>query len=62
MKFLQTSLVSSINENMRLDPVRLSESVNIHDMLKYFMGKNTQQRQDFIIDNLRSEAPLEGEL
>ena len=47
---------------MRLDPVRLSESANIHDMLKYFMGKNTQQRQDFIIDNLRSEAPLEGEL
>ncbi len=51
-----------INENIRLDPVRLSESANIHDMLKYFMGKNTQQRQDFIIDNLRSEAPLEGEL
>jgi topoisomerase-4 subunit B len=51
-----------INEKIRLDPVRLSESANIHDMLKYFMGKNTQQRQDFIIDNLRSEAPLEGEI
>ena len=51
-----------INENIRLDPVRLSESGNIHEMLKYFMGKNTQQRQEFIIDNLRSEAPLEEEL
>ena len=30
-----------INENIRLDPVRLSESGNIHEMLKYFMGKNT---------------------
>ena len=57
------NLVQFINENIRyLDPVRLSESGNIHEMLKYFMGKNTQQRQEFIIDNLRSEAPLEGEL
>ena len=50
-----------INENIRLDPVRLSESGNIHEMLKYFMGKYNK-RQEFIIDNLRSEAPLEEEL
>ena len=48
-----------INENIRLDPVRLSQGANINEMLKYFMGKNTQQRQEFIIDNLRSEEPLE---
>ncbi len=44
-----------INENIRLEPVVLSEGTNIEDILAYYMGKNTPSRQDFIIDNLRYE-------
>lgn len=44
-----------INENIRLDPVRLDDSHKIKDMLSFYMGKNTPERQDFIVDNLRVE-------
>ncbi|WP_273444644.1 DNA topoisomerase IV subunit B [Neolewinella agarilytica] len=44
-----------IGENIRLEPVVLGDSTNIDDLLKYYMGKNTPQRQNFIIDNLRVE-------
>jgi topoisomerase-4 subunit B len=44
-----------ISENIRLDPVVLSEDTDIDDVLAYYMGKNTPQRQEFIIDNLRVE-------
>jgi topoisomerase-4 subunit B len=44
-----------ISENIKLDPVILNEKANIDDILAYFMGKNTPQRQDFIIDNLKIE-------
>lgn len=44
-----------IGENIRLDPVVLNEETDIDEVLKYYMGKNTPQRQDFIIDNLRVE-------
>ena len=44
-----------IGSDMRLDPVILGKESNIQDLLKYFMGKNTKERQDFIIDNLRVE-------
>ncbi|MEL6926028.1 MAG: toprim domain-containing protein, partial [Bacteroidota bacterium] len=44
-----------IGENIRLEPVVLNEDTDIKDILTYYMGKNTQQRQEFIIDNLRVE-------
>ena len=44
-----------IGENMRLDPVRLTKDDPIHDMLEFYMGKNTPQRQSFVIGNLRIE-------
>ncbi len=44
-----------INENIRLEPVVLSEGTDIEAILAYYMGKNTPSRQDFIIDNLRYE-------
>ena len=44
-----------ISENIKLDPVILNEKANIEDILAYFMGKNTPQRQSFIIDNLKIE-------
>ncbi|MDR0511106.1 MAG: type IIA DNA topoisomerase subunit B [Rikenellaceae bacterium] len=45
-----------IGENMRLEKVRLTKDDPIHDMLEFYMGNNTFERQDFIIDNLRIEA------
>lgn len=44
-----------IGENIRLEPVILSEDTDIDDVLAYYMGKNTPDRQRFIIDNLRVE-------
>ncbi|MDR2937708.1 MAG: type IIA DNA topoisomerase subunit B [Prevotellaceae bacterium] len=48
-------------DNIRLDPVRLTKDDLIHDLLEFYMGKNTQDRQVFIIDNLRQEEALEAE-
>ena len=51
-----------IGENMRLEQVRLTKDDPIHDMLEFYMGKNTSDRQNFIIDNLRIEADYIDEL
>lgn len=40
---------------MRLQPVILEQGEHIQHLLEYFMGKNTQERQEFIINNLRIE-------
>ncbi|MBQ3197007.1 MAG: type IIA DNA topoisomerase subunit B [Alistipes sp.] len=47
-----------IGENMRLDKVRLTKDDPISDMLEFYMGKNTFERQGFIIDNLRIEEDI----
>ena len=47
-----------IGENIRLERVRLSKDDLIHDMLAFYMGKNTPIRQNFIIDNLKIEEDL----
>ena len=47
-----------IGENMRLDMVRITKDDPIHDLLEFYMGKNTYERQGFIIDNLRIEEDL----
>ena len=44
-----------IGENIKLDPVYLQEQTKIEDLLGYYMGKNTPQRQEFIINNLKVE-------
>jgi topoisomerase IV subunit B len=44
-----------IGENIRLDPVILHEDMSIDKILEYYMGKNTMERQEFIIRNLRVE-------
>jgi topoisomerase-4 subunit B len=44
-----------IGENIRLEPVILGEKTKIEDLLGYYMGKNTPERQVFIIDNLKVE-------
>ena len=50
-----------IGENMRLDPVIVGGEAKIQDILKYYMGKNTPQRQEFIINNLKIEEDIEYE-
>ena len=47
-----------IGENMRLDKVRITKDEPIHDLLEFYMGKNTYERQGFIIDNLRIEEDI----
>ncbi len=44
-----------IGEDIRLDPVILSSDVKIKNLLEYYMGKNTPDRQKHIVDNLRVE-------
>ena len=44
-----------IGDTMRLDPVMLDENSSIEEMLSFYMGKNTPDRQKFIIDNLKVE-------
>ena len=47
-----------IGENMRLDPVSLTKADAVADLLEFYMGKNTSERQNFIIDNLVVEEDL----
>ena len=47
-----------IGEGMRLDKVRITKDDPIHDLLEFYMGKNTYERQGFIIDNLRIEEDI----
>lgn len=47
-----------ISNDIRLQPVILEQGDHIQDLLSYYMGKNTPQRQEFIIDNLRVEMDL----
>lgn len=47
-----------IGPSMRLDPVIMKSNSSIIDMLTFYMGKNTQERQNFIIDNLRVELDV----
>ena len=44
-----------IGEDMKLEPIIIDQEKDINDAVTYFMGKNTQDRQEFIIDNLKYE-------
>ena len=44
-----------IGEDIRLDPVMLDRAVTSEELLSFYMGKNTQERQKFIIENLKVE-------
>ncbi len=51
-----------IGEDIRLDPVIATKEGQIQKLLEFYMGKNTPDRQEFIIDNLRIEMDkVEGE-
>jgi len=47
-----------IGNNIRLDPVKLSKNDLIQELLTFYMGKNTPDRQQFIIGNLRIEEDI----
>ena len=47
-----------IGPDMRLEPVTLHKGDQVADLLSYYMGKNTMERQNFIIDNLVVEEDL----
>jgi topoisomerase-4 subunit B len=47
-----------IGDNIRLEPVILNTETSIQKILSYFMGKNTPERQNFIIDNLKVEKDI----
>ncbi|MCC6180458.1 MAG: type IIA DNA topoisomerase subunit B [Bacteroidia bacterium] len=51
-----------IGKDIRLEPVLIDQQASIQQLLNYYMGKNTQERQEFIIDNLVIEKDLEEEL
>ncbi len=51
-----------IGENIRLDKVRLGNDDNIPELLEFYMGKNTPDRQFFITSNLRSDDIFEEEV
>ena len=44
-----------IGDDIKLEPVMLQDNTNIEDVLSYYMGKNTPDRQKFIIENLKVE-------
>ncbi|MCX7986953.1 MAG: type IIA DNA topoisomerase subunit B [Bacteroidales bacterium] len=47
-----------IGKDIRLEPVRLRKEDIIHELLEFYMGKNTTERQDFIIENLKIEEDI----
>ena len=51
-----------IGDDIRLDPVRLDKYKSIPEILEFYMGKNTPDRQNFIIDNLKVEIDLVEEV
>jgi topoisomerase IV subunit B len=51
-----------IGKKIRLDPITLTKADEVSKLLEFYMGKNTPERQEFIIDNLRVEEELEETL
>jgi len=51
-----------IGEDIRLDPIMLDDNMSIEELLGFYMGKNTPDRQEFIIDNLKVELDVIDEV
>jgi len=47
-----------IGPDMRLEPVMITKDASVHDLLAFYMGKNTPDRQNFIIENLKVEKDV----
>ena len=46
---------------MRLEPIIIGKKMSVEDLLSFYMGKNTPERQEFIIENLRVEKDISDE-
>jgi topoisomerase-4 subunit B len=62
VKYHQTEFAEFIGDNIRKEPVLLNAEAHIQKILEYYMGKNTMQRQEFIINNLRVEIDNPDEI
>ncbi len=51
-----------IGDDIRLDPVMIDKTMSIEKLLEFYMGKNTPDRQEFIIENLKVELDTEKDL
>jgi len=51
-----------IGSNIKLDPVIYESDEKVQDLLRFYMGKNTPERQSFIIDNLKIENNIESNI
>ena len=47
-----------IGDDIRLEPIMLDKAMSIEELLSFYMGKNTPDRQKFIIKNLKVEVDL----
>ena len=47
-----------IGDSIRLDPIMLDKDLSIEELLQFYMGKNTPDRQEFIINNLKVELDI----
>ena len=47
-----------IGDDIRLEPIMLDKAMSIEELLSFYMGKNTPDRQKFIINNLKVEVDL----
>lgn len=47
-----------IGKDMRLEPVRMKRTDSLNGFLEFYMGKNTPERQDFVIENLKIEEDI----
>lgn len=59
-EFNKEDVQNFIREDIRLDPVVIDKSMSIEQLLEFYMGKNTPDRQEFIINNLKVELDEEG--
>ena len=60
MKFPLSEFKEFIGENIKLEPIIINHESDISDVVSYYMGKNTQDRQEFIINNLKHEESIMG--
>ena len=58
MKISPDEFKNFIGKDIRLDPVTMKKEDLVKDMLEFYMGKNTMERQNFIIDNLVVEEDI----
>ena len=45
-----------IGPDIRLEPVMITKDAKVNDLLGFYMGKNTPERQEYIIENLREDV------